>query len=101
MKLIATALGLLIGFQSASADEIAARLHAYLLAYEPQLSELIADELMEQHDVPEREGRPGAETFAKRTLRSEVAFIALPGGAGWLGFRSVMTVGSPPRPEAR
>ena len=93
MKLIATALGLLIGFQSASADEIAARLHAYLLAYEPQLSELIADELMEQHDVPEREGRPGAETFAKRTLRSEVAFIALPGGAGWLGFRRVMTVG--------
>ncbi len=31
-----------------------------------------------------------------RTIRSEVAFIALPGDAGWMGFRRVTKVGSNP-----
>ena len=94
MKAFAALLfGALLAGQSPGADVIRDRLNLYLLAYEPQLSELIADEQMEQHDVPEREGRPGADAFVNRTLRSEVAFIALQGGAGWLGFRRVITVG--------
>lgn len=78
--------------QAPDADAVRDRLHAYLLEYQPKLSELIADEQFVQQDVPEREGRPGSETFGKRTLRSEVAFIALPGGAGWLGFRRVKQI---------
>lgn len=92
MKLLVVAIGIVAAFQSPGADDLSLGLRRYLLDYEPRLSELIADEQMKQHDVPEREGRPGADAFAKRTLRSEVAFIALPGGAGWLGFRSVITV---------
>ena len=48
MKLIAAALGLMVALQTPRADELAARLRSYLLAYEPKLSELIADETMRQ-----------------------------------------------------
>jgi hypothetical protein len=63
-----------------SADELHDRLDKYLLGYEPQLSMLIADEFMTQ--------RARRQT---RELNSEVAFIALPGGAAWLGFRRIIT----------
>lgn len=42
------------------------------------------------------EGRPGSESIRRRTLLSEVAFIALPGNAGWLGFRRVLKVDDAP-----
>lgn len=43
--LVVAALGALAALQSpGEADVVAARLHAYLLGYEPKLSELIADE---------------------------------------------------------
>jgi len=93
MKLLVTALAGVALLQSPAAGELTTRLHSYLLGYEPRLSELIADEQLIQHDVPEREGRPGADSFAKRTLRSEVAFVALPADAGWLGFRRVLRMG--------
>lgn len=72
--------------------DIRDRLDKYLLEYEPQLSVLIADEYMTQRGVGStgREGTPNRRQ--SRELRSEVAFIALPGGAGWLGFRRVITV---------
>lgn len=79
-----------------TAQDVRARLNAYLTEYEPKLSELIADEQFLQHDVPRREGRPGSEEFFKRTLKSEVAFIALPGDAGWLGFRRVLSADAQP-----
>jgi hypothetical protein len=77
-----------------TAQEVRARLNAYLEEYEPQLSELIADELMvqENHRGDRPTGGIGAPEY--RTIRSEVAFIALPGGAGWMGFRRVLKVGS-------
>lgn len=75
-----------------TAQEIRAQLNTYLTEYEPKLSELIADEQLLQRDVPKREGRPGADAFFKRSLFSEVAFLALPGNAGWLGFRRVIKV---------
>lgn len=93
MKLLfVAALGAMAALQPPTAADLTVLLHAYLVGYEPKLSELIADEQLTQHDVPEREGRPGADSFAKRTLRSEVAFIALPADAGWLGFRRVLRV---------
>jgi hypothetical protein len=80
-----------------SADELIARLDQYLSAYELKLSELIADEMLVQEingttrlDSPE-ELSP-RNTRQRRRLASEVAFIALPNDAGWLGFRSVKTV---------
>jgi hypothetical protein len=90
--------GLLAGLAAAQAppiEPVLARLDAYLAAYEPRLSELIADEVMEQ------EGWFGGDLTAfmddagrRRTRRlfSEVAFIALPARAGWLGFRHVTRV---------
>ena len=98
MKLAAAALlGLLVLAQGkkATAEDIRDRLNAYLTTYEPRLSELISDELMVQQNVRGSRsagGGIGAPEF--RTLKSEVAFIALPGDAGWMGFRRVLKVGS-------
>jgi hypothetical protein len=78
------------------AETLRAQLNDYLTDYEAKLSELIADELIVQQDAPKREGRPGTESVRKRTLLSEVAFIALPGNAGWLGFRRVLEVDGAP-----
>jgi len=92
MKLLAVALALFTVLQSPSADDLAGRLRAYLLSYEPNLSELIADERMRQQDLPSVETRGDSQPFYNRTLQSEVAFVALPGAAGWLGFRRVLKV---------
>jgi hypothetical protein len=73
---------------AAQADEaggIRDRLDQYLLGYEPQLSALVADE-----EVTQRMKRSWVVTH--RRIHSEVAFVALPGDAGWLGFRRVMKV---------
>ena len=97
MRTIAAAVVvLLLGAPPPTAEEIRARLNTYLTEYEPKLSELIADEHLLQRDVPRQEGRPGSEAFLKRTLKSEVAFIALPGDAGWLGFRRVLQLDDKP-----
>ena len=77
------------------AQDIRDRLNAYLTTYEPRLSELIADESMVQQNARGNSpagGGIGPPEF--RTIRSEVAFIALPGDAGWMGFRRVLKVGS-------
>ncbi|MGE0863104.1 MAG: hypothetical protein AB7P34_04310 [Vicinamibacterales bacterium] len=71
--------------QPPDAGAVRDRLDAYLLAYEPQLSALVADEEMTQ-----RTSRAGWVT--NRRIHSEVAFVALPGDAGWLGFRRVIKV---------
>jgi hypothetical protein len=92
----AAAIALWIAAPTPTAQEVRARLSVYLAEYEPRLSELIADERLVQHDVPRKEGRPGADLFLKRTLQSEVAFIALPGDAGWLGFRRVLQLDAKP-----
>lgn len=83
--------------QPAPYDAVLAKLDAYLADYEPKLSELIADELMSQEIAG-----PAAMTSVElgfvdkrrpqRSLRSEVAFIALPDDSGWLGFRHVKSV---------
>lgn len=91
----------LIAAQSTNVDPLLAKLDAYLVAYEPRLSELIADEVMTQQmsaaalsSTPPDQRLVGRDA-RRRQLTSEVAFIALPDG-GWLGFRHVRTVNTKP-----
>lgn len=96
MKVVAiAAVALSILAPEPTAQDVRGRLNTYLDGYEPKLSELIADEFMEQRNVrgdSPAGGGIGPPEF--RTIRSEVAFIALPGDAGWMGFRHVLRVGS-------
>ena len=79
--------------QSDDAGTIRDRLDQYLLEYEPQLSTLVAEELMIQRDAPGRGAAVNAAPDTKhRRIISDVAFIGLPGDAGWLGFRRVTSV---------
>lgn len=95
MKLAAAALAITLLAQAPTAQELRTRLSAYLAEYEPKLSELIADELMIQQNVRgSRSAGGGIGPPEFRTIRSEVAFIALPGDVGWMGFRRVTKVGS-------
>ena len=90
MKLAAAALAITMLAQAPTATELRARLKAYLTDYEPKLSELIADEVMIQQNVRgTRTAGGGIGPPEFRTIRSEVAFIALPGEVGWMGFRRV------------
>lgn len=83
------------------AEEIRDRLDEYLLAYEPQLSALVAEELLIQRDGPSQEAAARLTPDTKnRRLVSEVAFISLPGGAGWLGFRRAVTFNGKDLPDA-
>ena len=69
-------------------EQLLERMGAYLTEYESQLSSVVADERFEQNIF-----RPGAVSRVQgTTLESEVAFIRLPGGAEWLGFRDVKRV---------
>ncbi len=95
MKLAAAALAITMLAQAPTANDLRARLNVYLADYEPKLSELIADELMiQQNRRGERTAGGGIGPPEFRTIRSEVAFIALPGDAGWMGFRRIIKVGS-------
>ena len=77
--------------QAVDADALRDQLDQYLLAYEPQLSSVVADERMSQRDAPGPNAAVNAAPDTKhRSLVSEVAFIGLPGDAGWLGFRRVV-----------
>lgn len=94
MKAIAAALlGLLILAQKPTAQDIREQLNAYLTSYEPRLSELIADESMTQRNARgDSRSSAGAGPRELRSIKSEVAFIALPGDAGWMGFRRALKV---------
>lgn len=88
--------------QDVDPQAVRARLHAYLTIYERELSTLVADEHMTQWPHA-RAGTGRADstgirrdlTRAQRT-HSEVAFVPLPGGAGWLGYRDVRKVNDRP-----
>jgi len=79
--------------QANNGDAIRDRLDNYLIGYEPQLSSLVADERMTQRDGVSRLAVGQTHEPTKdREIISEVAFIGLPGNAGWLGFRRVTMV---------
>lgn len=71
-----------------SLEQLLDRMGAYLIEYESQLSSIVADEHFEQNVY--RLGAGGRNLAT--TLDSEIAFIRLPGGAEWLGFRDVRRV---------
>ena len=87
MKVITLAAAIIATLQTPDdTQRVIARLDAYLAAYEPRLSELVADERMDQTVRMSARGLSN-----RRVLISEVAFIALPNG-GWTGFRHVTSV---------
>jgi hypothetical protein len=102
MKLVAFAIAALAIAQAPSVDAVLARLDEYLAGYEPKLSELIADEVMNQELsrsgllTAAGESDPNRRLRVRRRLESEVAFISLPNDAAWLGFRHVKTVNNRP-----
>ena len=70
-----------------SLEQLLGRLSAYLTRYEPLISEVIADEVMTQRDRFTSLRNP-----VSRKLTSEIAFMRLPGGGEWMGFRLVRAV---------
>jgi hypothetical protein len=74
-----------------TAGQVLARLDAYVETYHVELSAMVADERLVQN-VARGTGSGVNAIRLTREIRSEVAFIDLPGGAGWLGFRDVRTV---------
>ena len=67
-------------------------LFAYLVSYEARLSELIADEAMQQSRLNSASpfGVTAGNSWRKWT--SEIAFVRLPGEGAWLGYRNVIVV---------
>lgn len=76
-------------------EQLLDRMGAYLIEYELQLSSVVADERFEQNIY----ALGAASRTQGATLESEVAFIRLPGGAEWLGFRDVKRVNFKPVKE--
>lgn len=74
---------------------IVERMHAYIEAYEPKLSALVADEDFRQRTTSVT-SYGVQQVTARRRLRSDVGFLRLPGGLEWLGQRSVRAVDDRP-----
>ena len=72
-------------------SSLATQLRAYLTTYEVSLGEVVAMERMTQRSGPHILSDGETNTSgAPRVLESDVAFVGLPGGAGWLGYRDVL-----------
>lgn len=76
-------------------DRLVDQLGQYLIAYESQLTTVVADETYEQSEL-----RPASRTSLrlarKRKLASDIAFLRLPGESLWFGVREVRTVDGKP-----
>ena len=81
---------LLASAQQPDLDDVLDRLDGYLEKYESELSAVVADEEL----IQETDGRVTRKL--SRRLRSEIAFLRLPGNLEWLGFRSVRSVDGKP-----
>jgi len=77
-----------------TAEQLLARLDVYFETYHDTLGRLVADERLVQEVGGSASRRASGVNAIKMTqdIRSDVAFIELPGGNGWLGFRDVRTV---------
>lgn len=95
------------GQRAPSLDAMLARLDAYLIGYERDLSAVVADETFVQEIEYGRNVVVGQDSGlarggrSRRRLTSEIAFFWLNGEMDWLGFRSVLAVDGKPvdRPE--
>lgn len=80
--------------QSPTVENVLASLDRYFETYRLALGELVAEERMVQRTE-------GVRSLAiTREIISDVAFIDLPGNAGWLGFRDTRRVSSRDMPRA-
>lgn len=89
--------------QQPAPETVRQRLIAYLLDYEVALREVIAEERMLQWPMRGagggsvylgvRASEARRDSSRVRVLESDVAFVSLPGNAGWLGYRDVRTIG--------
>ena len=78
----------LSGQSTPTLEQLLGRLDAYLTEYETQLSRVVAEERFQQSLW----GLGARSLRRSATLESEIAFMRLPGGAEWLGFRDVRRV---------
>jgi hypothetical protein len=76
--------------QPADLDAVLERLDSYLEKYESELSTVVADEEL----IQETDGR--LVSRMTRRLHSEIAFVRLPAGLEWLGFRNVQRLDGKP-----
>ena len=83
MKLVSVLLVGTLAAQAAGLDTVLERLDAYLDQYETELSAVVADEEL----IQETDGRLNRRMSQR--LQSEIAFLRLPGGLEWMGFRRV------------
>lgn len=90
MKLAALLIGIAAAPQSAGLDAVLEQLDAYLERYETELSAVVADEEL----IQETEGRMYRRM--NQRLQSEIAFLRLPGGLEWMGFRRVRSINGKP-----
>lgn len=90
--------------QTVPPADVLARLRDYLDAYELELRSVIAEEHMRQWPMREAGsvylgntgGTQRPDSSRVRELHSDVAFVSLPGNAGWLGYRDVRRIGEKP-----
>jgi hypothetical protein len=82
--------GLLAAAQPAGPGAVLEKLDAYLDHYETELSAVVADEEL----IQETDGRMYRRM--NRRLHSEIAFLRLPGGLEWMGFRRVRSINGKP-----
>lgn len=78
--------------QDVDPNTVLARLHAYLSSYESELSTVITEERLTQWPARRDGYGSGRDRTRPHRLRSDVAFVSLPGDAGWLGYRAVQMV---------
>lgn len=97
MRLLAVLLAAVAVTAQEPLDRVLEKMHSYLEEYETQISDLIAAEEMTQtYEFPTR---ASGTTSTWRKLRSEIAFMRLPGNGPWLGYRNVRTVDNKPVSE--
>lgn len=91
MKLLSVALiAVATAAQPAGLDAVLGKLDAYLERYETELGAVVADEEL----IQETDGRLARRI--NRRLHSEIAFVRLPAGLEWLGFRNVQRLDGKP-----
>ena len=76
--------------QTPDLETLIQRLGAYVVAYEADVSTIIADEEYRQSETSVQPNKTVA--VRRRTLHSETAFLRLPGGREWFGVRNVLRV---------
>ncbi len=103
LGLLGTALRAAAPAQAADpVGDLLAKLDAYFETYHEALGQLVAEERLVQttggsnwNSIPDSSRAARNQPIKiTREIHSEVAFVDLPGDAGWLGFRDVLRVGN-------